>query len=506
MEGNLLFVGGDLSGIQKFIYNISSKRAMVSLKGRSAFLKEYTNRVYKRILDIEEIKTYDKDLDEMQIYCSGGKFYMQVPDSPKIRAEIDRVKDEMEKELWKEYRGQLSINIAYLPFCYHVNCVKIGDEIGNIGILWKHITEKFNNSKKQQFKNLLVNDYDDFFEVSKVGGSVKVCEITGIEGAEDFKFSFKEQDGDKEITLCILKSVKTQIDLGIEIRNREGFKMLEEYADNTYLGVLRMDVDNLGARFIKGFASMCEYKEYSKALDNFFDVHDGNLHKIQKDFSEYLNIVYAGGDDIFAVGRWDKVISFAETVNRKFKEFCSTVLKDNTLTISGGIVVVDPKFPIAKAAEMSGDAEDAAKRYKNSSKNAFHFLGESVSWDGEFELVKSYKDEFVCLINDEGLSRGILHQLMKYAAIVKRNKIIESENKNGDLTRMPDYSYIWHVAYYLTRFMSKEKNNNKVYRFCEELSKELCGERLQTPESLRLMSIAARWAELELRELQQNNK
>ena len=38
----LLFVGGDLSGIQQFIYNISSKKAMVSLKGRSAYLSEYT--------------------------------------------------------------------------------------------------------------------------------------------------------------------------------------------------------------------------------------------------------------------------------------------------------------------------------------------------------------------------------------------------------------------------------------------------------------------------------
>ena len=29
LRGNLLFVGGDLSGIQKFIYNVSSKKAAV---------------------------------------------------------------------------------------------------------------------------------------------------------------------------------------------------------------------------------------------------------------------------------------------------------------------------------------------------------------------------------------------------------------------------------------------------------------------------------------------
>ena len=35
-----LFVGGDLSGIQKFLYNISSKKAAVSLKGRSCYLRK----------------------------------------------------------------------------------------------------------------------------------------------------------------------------------------------------------------------------------------------------------------------------------------------------------------------------------------------------------------------------------------------------------------------------------------------------------------------------------
>lgn len=58
---NLLFVGGDLSGIQKFIYNITSKRAMVSLKGRSSYLKDFTKKVYNEILGIPEIKTLKSD-------------------------------------------------------------------------------------------------------------------------------------------------------------------------------------------------------------------------------------------------------------------------------------------------------------------------------------------------------------------------------------------------------------------------------------------------------------
>ena len=72
-EYNKLFVGGDLSGIQKFLYNISSKKAAVSLKGRSYFLQQYMENV------CEDLKKTIKEAGARQstdIYCSGGKFYV----------------------------------------------------------------------------------------------------------------------------------------------------------------------------------------------------------------------------------------------------------------------------------------------------------------------------------------------------------------------------------------------------------------------------------------------
>jgi len=179
------------------------------------------------------------------------------------------------------------------------------------------------------------------------------------------------------------------------------------------------------------------------------------------------------------------------------------VLNDATLSISGGIAIVNAKYPIAKAAELAGEAEDAAKKYRKE-KNAFNMFGEIVSWNGEFDYVKSYKEQFVALIGKCGLSRGILHKIMIYAAIVKENKTIEEENKNGNDKRKPNMSYLWHTAYYLTRFMGKEKNNRVVYDFC----KDLRDKQLVKTDNYRLVSLAARWAELELREIKViiNNK
>ena len=504
MEGDLLFVGGDLSGIQKFIYNITSKRAMVSLKGRSHYLKTLTERICDDILDIPEIVHSKFSNDEMKIYCSGGKFYLQVPDTESIRNAIADVRKNSEEKLWKEHQGQLSINIDYVPFVYDGDQVYVDGETGNIGLLWTKITEKFNALKNQKFKSLLLDQYQNFFELQEVGGEVKVCQVTGIEGAKEYPIKFKDEDGEKEEVMTLYPSVKSQIDLGCELRDQQHFKMLEEYAGNTYLGVLRMDVDNLGSKFIHSdFDSMAQYKDFSGKLDKFFDSNNGELHVIQEQYEEYLNIVYSGGDDIFVVGRWDKVVDFADDVRIQFASYCQNVLKDSTLSISGGIAIVNEKFPIAKAAEMAGEAENAAKKYREE-KNAFNMFGECVSWNDEFDYVKSYKDKFVSLIEIFGLSRGILHKVMTYAAIVNENQIIAEENKKGNNKRKPNMSYLWHTAYYLTRFMGKEKDNKPVYDFC----KDLRDRQLLKTDNYRLVSLAARWAELEMREINDsiNNK
>ena len=467
---------------------------MVSLKGRSAWLKDYTDDVCNRILAIPAIAGSGYSEKEMKIYCSGGKFYLQVPDNEIVRKEIDKVRTDAEKELWEKHKGQLAINIAYVSFCYEGESVCVNGEKGNIGILWRHVTERFNMLKNQKFKHLLTESYDDFFEVKEVGGNARVCEVTGVEGAKERKPIFKDKEELKEETLCVLDSVWEQIEIGKRLRNKEGFKMLEDYAGNTYLGIMRMDVDGLGKRFAEGFRTMDEYCTFSNTLDYFFDAEKGKLRELymNNDYYEYLNIVYAGGDDIFVVGRWDKTIDFAETIHNAFETFCSKELKDSSLSISGGVAILNPKFPIAKAAEMAGDAEDAAKKYRTE-KNAFNMFGESLSWEKEFVYVKSYKNQFVKLIQENGLSHGILLKIMTYANMVKENQ--EIERGNSKRNRMPNLSYFWHTAYYLTRYLGKQNHDSAVKNFC----KDLRDRQLHSPEQFRLMSIAARWAELELR-------
>lgn len=472
-----LFVGGDLSGIQKFLYNITSKKASISLKGRSYFLQTYMENVCDGIINLQEVKGHYAD----KVYDSGGKFYLIVENSQEIVHAIETYAKRVKQELWREHQGQLSINISMVPFSFNADksINANGMEHQSIGLLWKLTTEQFNRQKNQKHIDLIKGSYADFFEVTHIGKNPKVCAVTGIES--DDCVSFKFDEGEKGI--YVLPSVREQIVLGQEIRKVEHLRTFEEYAGDSYLGILRMDVDGLGKIFVNGFPSLGEYKAFSKKLDEFFR---DELDVIRRGYADYVGIIYAGGDDLFAVGAWDKLIGFADDVRRRFADY----VNNKEVTISGGIAIVHQKFPIAKAAEMAGEAEEKAKSYRNAEKNAFCLLGEPLSWKEEFDYVKNYKEKMVSLINESNMSRSILHKIMTYAEIVKKN---ERRKKEG---KPEDFSFVWHTAYYLTRYMERCKDNPKVKDFCQHLrDKELNGDK----ERFRLMSIAARWAELTTR-------
>lgn len=554
-EYNKLFVGGDLSGIQKFLYNITSKHASVSLKGRSAFLSNYLREVCNKVEDT--IEGYGGTFDEL--YCSGGKFYLISNNTQAIANAIDECTKLIKEKLWEEHRGQLGLNISYVAFAeeggeFYVE--RHEDELNtSSGVLWEYVNADFARQKGQKFKDLILSHPSKFFgfnydEDSKeliVGGGHKVCALTGVE----FDITKLEKKAkytiDDDKNLFYLPSAIRQIEEGERLRQKEGLKTFEEYADGSYLGILRMDVDGMGKRFIVGFPTIDEYKRFSEKSRHFFEEDIKNkllLEEIEdgsekgKKYKQFLNIIYAGGDDLFIVGRWDIVIDFAKLIHdrtiEKFKDesYIDIFAPDKpkrSISISGGIAIVKPKFPIAKAADMAGDAEEAAKQGE---KNAFNMFGRTISWKTnkdesgninyffvfkdengsdisiihEYDYVSYFKDKFVEFVTeyhkDYGFSKSILHKIMLYSNIADLNK----ERKAKGLS--PNYSYMWHMSYYLTRYMDKwkafgnERNEEKrkvkakLYRFCKGLRDDY----LPKNRHLELIAVAARWAELLLQD------
>ena len=514
MNYNKLFVGGDLSGIQKFLYNITSKKAAMSLKGRSAFLSLYLREIFEKLRkEIEKSGFHFEPL-----YCSGGKFYFITDRDPKVENIIDEITGFYVVELWEKHFGQLGLSICHVAF----NETKQGQDISytveghenerlkTSGVLWKYVNAEFARRKNQKYKNLLIERYEDFFEVQEVGGNTQVCAVTGIETSkcvplEDSKYKGESEDEG----LWVLPSVKEQIDLGKKLSREQNLvrkessvegekeiKTFSDYAGDTYLGILMMDVDGLGKRFIKGFKTLEDYKKFSGKVTEFFEKTVPN--KLAEPFKDFINVIYAGGDDLFIIGRWDKLVEFAEVIHRETeKTFLNDSYIDNgetqKISISGGIAIVKPKFPISKGAELAKEAEGASKSITG--KNAFTIFGKTIKWNLEFEEVQTLKDEFVKFITNRNMKFGksILFKMMQYSNMADMNV--------GKPEKEKDYRYMWHSAYFISRFMEdfqKETNfdpTRERLKFCKKLRNEYTME-----PKLKLAAVAARWAELLIRD------
>ncbi|SJM93505.1 hypothetical protein CRENPOLYSF2_3360002 [Crenothrix polyspora] len=86
-------VCGDFSGIQKFIYKITSKGAAKGLRGRSFFIQLLCDAVSEQI--IRKLGLYAT----ARIYSSGGKFYLLIP--AHLKEQVKHIADSVNKELLK---------------------------------------------------------------------------------------------------------------------------------------------------------------------------------------------------------------------------------------------------------------------------------------------------------------------------------------------------------------------------------------------------------------------
>ena len=170
------------------------------------------------------------------------------------------------------------------------------------------------------------------------------------------------------------------------------------------------------------------------------------------------------------------------------------------LSISGGVAIVPPKFPIKKAAEQSAEAEKAAKSYNMNEKNAISFLGFAMGWEKEFPVVKEIKDELVGLLESQKLPKSFISKLNSHFTLTQADNI-----DDGKFT-IPPRLY-WIMAYDFGRLNSRLKDT-AAKEFINQCNKDIISNRIKGKDiatdqyhALQLWHIASRWAELEYRTL-----
>lgn len=137
-----LLVGGDVSGIQKFIYHISSKGALKLLRGRSFYLEMFCEDIVNKIL---------KELDLSRanvLYSGGGRFFILAPNTEVTKEKLQNIRNELDERLLDTVLGStLYLTISWVAFT--------GNEFGKFADVWHEISRKISFEKSRKYAAVL---------------------------------------------------------------------------------------------------------------------------------------------------------------------------------------------------------------------------------------------------------------------------------------------------------------------------------------------------------------
>ena len=441
-------VSGDISGIQDFIYTISSKGALKSLRARSFYLEIMLEHIVDEILETNDL--YRCNL----LYTGGGHFYMLLPNTKKIQESIKNAQEKINDWFVNEFGSSLYIAISSVEAS--------SNDLMNTKNIFREVSKKLSKNKlsrytKTQLKKLLIpiknvssrecavckTSSSSTSEKEFIDSQLEVCDTcyslfkTGENLVKDnIKIvisNTKKPDSLKMPSLSTNEKfmnietelIDNEIDRIYVINDRQiGIKYATKLFIGNYckkyngktadfkellknnkgikrLSVLRCDVDNLGQTFVNGltdeYSTISRISSLSRQLSLFFKFYinnickskisgeaDENLEKFSLDDTDVaqeknISIVYSGGDDVFVVGAWLDVLNFAFDLRECFKKYtCSK------LTFSGGIGFFSAGYPISQMASQTGELEDIAKKYDNSTKDALSLFGVNDNRDNTY--------------------------------------------------------------------------------------------------------------------------
>ncbi|MBE7557382.1 MAG: type III-A CRISPR-associated protein Cas10/Csm1 [Anaerolineales bacterium] len=287
------------------------------------------------------------------------------------------------------------------------------------------------------------------------------------------------------------------------------FEVMTEQAEGIKrLGILRMDVDNLGQIFSKGLgtrATLTRIASLSFAVSLFFE---GWLEQIAREVNDkeaklnqgrqeprgLIYSIYSGGDDLFFVGAWDLMLLLAERIKQDLHRYASEHIG---VHVSGGVALAGSKYPLYQAAEDAHEAEQAAKarRPDGQSKNALNFLGQTVPWD-KFAEIKQRQQTLKKMVAAEIAPTALLQRLIQlYVEYEQANRELAQKGQSGKVYWGP---WHWHSAYTLTRLADRVKKQDATAS--SEILAIRDALRLEAFTNIEWVGLAARWAELLVRD------
>ncbi len=490
----LSIVAGDLSGIQNFIYTISSDGALKSLRARSFYLELVTEEVVAQLLTHLKLPRINV------IYAGGGNIYILAPGTDATKTTVKQVRLQFNQWLLNKFQGKIYlaldssdkfpvVDIGNAEFSKHwseatkklaaYKARKFGDRIDDLVALTKpyyvHTPCKVCHRDDEEVLKPLNEEPGSAMACSTcrtmfgLGGKLfrvdaivrsqpqkvigkqedeedklwfQLPAINGLSATDEpseinvyyklVDFDYRKQDNferlkqtisDNHTVLLVnnwdLKYYKFRNCVPILLGNygkqtqkpdETGFMRAEEMAELSQgikrVGYLRMDVDRLGQIFAKGLEdnqTLPRLAGLSRQMSYFFKVYLNSLaanrgnnipenikqlpsrskslknnstdKTLSENQSKNILFIYAGGDDLFVSGAWNEIVDFSFDIYQCFRAYTGHHLD---ITLSAGISIADPKFPLYQAADESGDAEGKAK---NNGRDSLGLFNQVFKWD-----------------------------------------------------------------------------------------------------------------------------
>ncbi len=248
------------------------------------------------------------------------------------------------------------------------------------------------------------------------------------------------------------------------------------------LGILKADVDDLGTLLAYGLPkesfTVSRLATLSRQLDFFFSLHVPHLLRSQ---SEYNNIytVFAGGDDLFLIGPWNRILDF---VYRLKDDFARYVCHNEEIHFSAGIAIRKPHTPLH---DMSIEAENAMHLSKDGGRNRVTVFGQTVTHETYRQLLE-VKNRLMHWLEQGWINNAMLYRLNALIEMAGLEQMLLNNKKAFPLESMACTKWRSYLAYSAERNLAKNLPGDDRAAAIQELSQAMADWLTRFASSLKI--------------------
>lgn len=231
------------------------------------------------------------------------------------------------------------------------------------------------------------------------------------------------------------------------------------------LGVLKADVDNLGLIFACGLKrnSLSRLATLSRQMNHYFSVYLPYILSTKDEFKN-IYIVFGGGDDLFLIGPWNRVVDFAIFLNSSFNDY---VCGNSQITISAGISINKPGEPVQSISEK---AEEALKKAKGNDRDSVTLFDEPVKWK-DFVDLNEIKNTIGAWLDNDTINNAMLFRLNYFSNMAKLEKELLKVMEGVDMEEWECLKWRAKFKYNLVRNVGKNLKGEEKVKAIKEVEK-----------------------------------